>query len=334
MSITPHTEPTTGNALVLASDQDYWNDKQLAALRHMGVENASGGDLAVFHHVCQRTGLDPFAKQIHMIGRNAKNQKTNQWETKYTIQTGIDGFRLIARRVTDRLGEALEYEDTLWCGADGQWTDVWTKPTAPAAAKVTVLRHGRRFPAVALYREYVQTRRDGEPNSMWSSMPAGQLAKCAEALALRKAFPQDLSGIYADEEMGQAEHVARQDVPAAGASAAERMGSILGTTPQTSGPEAPDGAPTPPPVEQDHSGPESPVLDMRSSLAKRMFALMNEVGITERADRLLYASDTVGRDVTTSKEMTEADAHAVIASLEHDKLPVEATIEPDSGAEA
>jgi phage recombination protein Bet len=151
-------------------------------------------------HVAQRTGLDPFAKQIYMIGRNV---------VKQTIQTGIDGFRLVARRSADRLGETLEYEDTEWCGNDGVWADVWTHGTAPAAARVVVIRNGRRFPAVALYREYVQTKSNGEPNAMWSKMPANQLAKCAEALALRKAYPQDLSGLYTDDEMGQADRAPR-----------------------------------------------------------------------------------------------------------------------------
>lgn len=60
-------------------------------------------------------------------------------------------------------------------------------------------------PGVALYREYAGTRFDKStqrhvPNSMWASKPATMIAKCAEALALRKAFPQDLSGLYTADE--------------------------------------------------------------------------------------------------------------------------------------
>jgi RecT family protein len=64
--------------------------------------------------------------------------------------------------------------------------------------------------AIALYSEYVQKKKDGTPNSMWQKMAANQLAKCAESLALRKAFPRDLSGFYSREEMGQAEVTATE----------------------------------------------------------------------------------------------------------------------------
>lgn len=177
--------------LAIADGQLFWTDKQKAALEQLGVARASNADLAVFFHTATRTGLDPFARQIYMIQR----------EGRQTIQTGIDGFRLIARRAVDRTHETLGYEDTQWCGQDGQWRDVWLDPEPPHAAAVVVLRNGNRFPAIALYTEYVARTKDGKPNRTWSNMPALMLAKCAEALALRKAFPQDLSGLYTSDEM-------------------------------------------------------------------------------------------------------------------------------------
>lgn len=205
MSTEIATRQPHGSTLVLDHDQTYWTDPQIRVLQQIGVKDATPADLAVFFHQAQRTGLDPFAKQIYMIGRRSK--ENNQWITKQTIQTGIDGFRLIARRAADKAGESIGYADTEWCSQDGSWSSVWLSDEPPAAARVIVLREGHPFPGVALWREYKQTKSDGGLTPMWSRMPANQLAKCAEAQALRKAFPQDLSGLYTDDEM------AHQDTP-------------------------------------------------------------------------------------------------------------------------
>lgn len=177
-------------ALAIQEDQREFSQDQVAVLRNLGVENASREELAVYFHTCARTGLDPFARQIYMIQRQGKQ----------TIQTGIDGFRLVAQRTTERTKGTLGYEDPLWCGEDGVWKDVWLSKEPPVASKSVVIRNGGRFPAVALYDEYVGRKRNGEANAMWSSKPALMLQKCAAALALRSAFPQDLSGLYVKEE--------------------------------------------------------------------------------------------------------------------------------------
>ena len=180
---------TNSTAIAIRDDQVTFDDLQTRALAHIGVETANKADLAVFFHTCKRTGLDPFARQIYMIRRGGKQ----------TMQTGIDGLRLIAQRTAERTKETFGYEDTQWCGDDGQWRDVWLSTDAPAAARVAVIRNGQRFSAVAVYREYVQN------TPTWREKTALMLAKCAEAAALRKAFPQDLSGIYSADELGATE---------------------------------------------------------------------------------------------------------------------------------
>jgi len=179
----------TNGTLAIHAGQDRWDAYQLAALQQLGIKGATNADLAVFLHYCQKTQLDPFSKQVYMIQRQGK----------WVIQTGIDGFRVVARRAARRDGEALEYDDSLWCDTGGQWSDVWTGAGHPHAAKVVVRRDGRPFPGVVRYSAFVPLK-DGRPTGQWERMDAEQLEKCAEAKALRRAFPHDLGGVYLPEE--------------------------------------------------------------------------------------------------------------------------------------
>ncbi|MBM9467241.1 phage recombination protein Bet [Nakamurella leprariae] len=236
MTTSTTIEKQQGGALHVSPGQTEWAPEQQAALRQLGLEDATAGDMSVFLHVCQRTGLDPFARQLYMIGRKAKQwdpkTRSESWTTKYTIQAGIDGLRLVA----DRTGKYVGQLGPQWCGEDGQWRDVWLSDKPPAAARVAVLRQDFREPlwAVAIFREYAQTTRDGLTR-MWAEKPALMIAKVAEALALRKAFPQDLSGIYTSEEMSQADQAAAIGGPAA-------PGADQGSTPPPALPEGFDEA--------------------------------------------------------------------------------------------
>ncbi|MCK9250663.1 MAG: phage recombination protein Bet [Solirubrobacteraceae bacterium] len=176
------------------------SDEQVDLVTRTVAQGADRDELALFLHTAQRMGLDPLAKQIHAVKR---------WDSKarrevMAIQVGIDGLRLVA----DRTGTYLGQDGPFWCGDDGQWREVWTSHDPPVAAKVIVRRaigdHVSSLPAVAHYTEYVATLKGGAPNRMWKEKPALMLAKCAEALALRKAFPADMSGVYTDDEMQQA----------------------------------------------------------------------------------------------------------------------------------
>lgn len=188
-------------SLAITNDQKYWSETQLSALKQLGLANASNGDLAFFFHQAQRTGLDPFARQIYMIERGGR----------YGIQTSIDGLRIVAQRSGQYAGQTTPY----WCGEDGEWRDVWLSKTPPLAAKIGVYRVGFSEPtwAVARFDSYCPLSREGKPMGLWQKMPDVMLAKCAEALALRKAFPLDLSGIYTDDEMSQADVVVVEDKP-------------------------------------------------------------------------------------------------------------------------
>jgi len=159
----------------------HFDDRQIELIKNSICKGASNEELQFFIMACQRSGLDPFAKQIYSVPRGGQR----------TIQTSIDGFRLIA----DRTGKYSPGREPTY-----EYDKTGTLMSATSYVKKQT-RDGtwHEVSANACYSEY----NAGSP--LWKKMPKAMLSKCAESLALRKAFPAEMSGLYGEEEMGQAD---------------------------------------------------------------------------------------------------------------------------------
>lgn len=183
-------------ATVRPNDAAVFSAEEREVIRNAILPGATDADIAFIGRYARSTGLDIFARQLYVF----KDSKSG----KLTMQASIDGFRVVAERSQKYAGQLGPY----WCGEDGQWVEVWLQNKPPAAAKVGVLRNDFAQPlwAVARTMSYAQRYRDGNFIGQWATMPDVMIAKCAESLALRRAFPRELSGIYTREEMAQAEN--------------------------------------------------------------------------------------------------------------------------------
>ena len=176
---TPRIEQANARPAGLALTQE-----DMDVLRATVLSGATDAQLAMYGRSCARYDLDPFTKEVYgFVNR----------EGGIELVVSIEGLRKQAEKSGQYRGQTQQQ----WCGADGEWKDVWLQKGAPAAARITVHREGcEPFTGVALWAEY------GRPNhSNWSKYPTVMLSKCAEASAIRHLFPHQTAGLYISEEI-------------------------------------------------------------------------------------------------------------------------------------
>lgn len=186
---------------------------RLRAVQNLG--EASDADLDVLFAVADRSGLDPMLKEIYLVGRKTKTGgyrgEPERWETVWTVQTGIDGFRKVTHRYAASQGTHVEISRPTFYDDEGRPRPFWSKKYGdhPEAAEVTVSVGNSSSTHIVTWDEYVQTKAEYRnnkktgkqvPNSMWQQYGPTMLAKCAEAGAHRRVCPLT-SGMYVPEEL-------------------------------------------------------------------------------------------------------------------------------------
>lgn len=179
----------TKQEMTLVSSTDFPAEK-VALIRSLVAPKANKEELELFLYQCNRTGLDPLVRQIYAIHR----WNSQQGRETMTIQTSIDGFRVIAERSGVYAGQS----EPEFVEENGKL--VLCKIRVYKFHPVTHIKYEAAV-GVAYWNEYVQTNKENKPSGLWAKMPHVMLSKVAEAVALRKCFPQDLSGVYTADEI-------------------------------------------------------------------------------------------------------------------------------------
>jgi phage recombination protein Bet len=228
--------------------------------------------------VAKARGLNPLLRQIYFVKRYDTQKRCEVWST----QISIDGLRAVSERTGIYAGQ----DEPEFTEKDGKLV----------CCKVKVYRKDWQRPAVgvAYFSEYAQSKKEGGLTKFWAEKPHVMLAKCAEALAIRKAFPEDTGGLYVAEEMGQ--EPAPESAPA--------------HPPPVPVVEVLPPAPEPPkaePLKAEKTVPPAHVL----RLWKR---IQGEWGQMRAAVKLKEGAETVGLTKPTS-EWSAFDAQAVENAL-------------------
>jgi phage recombination protein Bet len=184
-----------------------FNPDERQMIRDSFMPGASEPEAKAMIAIAEHMRLDPFKRQIHFVKRWNADLQREVW----AFQTAIDGFRSMAEDTGEFIGSdepEFNFEDRI-DPATGEPTG---KKELVARVRVYRKDFEKPFVGIARYTEFVQTKKDGSPNSMWARAPRNMLAKCAEAQAFRKAFPQDLAGVYSDDEVREERDVSPPSV--------------------------------------------------------------------------------------------------------------------------
>ncbi len=183
------------------------------ALRDSFYPGAREDSILMVLNYCKAAGLDPMTRPVHIVPMNVKKPGTRDYEWRDVVMPGIEFYRTKADRTGRYAGQDDdEFGPEVHNDAWGISYPLWCKTTVYKITEVGRVPYSAK---VFWMEAYATKGKDSTaPNAMWSKRPYGQLSKCSEAAALRKAFPEVGGQQTADEMYGKTvEHGPIEDVP-------------------------------------------------------------------------------------------------------------------------
>jgi len=177
-------------------DQHIWS-----ALKNSLYTGAKDESIKMVLDYCKAAKLDPMQKPVHIVPMSVRNALTGKYEYKDVVMPGVGLYRIQAARSNQYAGVSEpEFGEDVTCNLGGVEITYpkWCRVTVKKIVNNTIVE----FTAKEYWLENYATKKDElAPNTMWKKRPYGQLAKCAEAQALRKAFPEIVGQHPTAEEM-------------------------------------------------------------------------------------------------------------------------------------
>ena len=273
----------------MATDLEVFTPRDVETIKAVLAPGVSDEELALFGRVCSLLDLSPFRDEVALVGRYSKDAGRKVYKHQVTVH----GRRVLAQRT----GELRGIGGPEWTGPRDEhghhhWTDLWDSSEPPHAARVRVYRAGWAEPAIGTvpWREFAQRDREGRLVGLWPSMPAHMLGKVAEALALRRAFPEVIT------EAVEAEW---DDVDT------DRPVAEVGNTP------------SPPPAVTTTSAVPMMTAEQAAELGD-LVEVLDMAGPDNRAARMAYISTELARDVGDTRTITAAEASRLIMAMRED----------------